>query len=213
MQFADNSLFTPVEEREIKPYSIGKMQRANPDGFAESYDCTESELCDIAFKQDIAWSLANGIPKHLSLDSPELGTWTCFKKSTTYFSARSKSVIQYLPVIEQPPQYNILKKYLEDLQQTATDLGIPYIYSHADEDIYSKLLHIIWNNKEMFTKVVPLIGGFHMLKIMIKLIGKRHELLSYKEWFVDAGGIIAPIADLAASSTGTMMQKTTVLKN
>ena len=51
---------------------------ANPDGFAESYDCTESELCVIAFKQDIAWNLANGIPKHLSLDFPELGIWTCF---------------------------------------------------------------------------------------------------------------------------------------
>ena len=65
---------SPSDDKEIPHITIPKAKRANPEGFSEVFDYQETSLCDTAFMQNIVWSLCNGIPGHLTDDSPELGT-------------------------------------------------------------------------------------------------------------------------------------------
>ena len=52
--------------------------------------------------------------------------------------------IEYLPVILQPPEYPVCKRFLEDLLQLLKDLEIDHIFTHSDQQVYVHLCHIIW---------------------------------------------------------------------
>ena len=66
-------------------------------------------------------------------------------------------------------------------QGSINDLMILHIYVHADEMVYP----------ELYNCIVILMGGFHQLRVKQRLIYKRSNCISIKEWCIDAG-IIAP---------------------
>ena len=94
--------------------------------------------------------------------------------------------MEYLPVIPQAPDYGVLMEYLKFLLETTEDLNIQRIYVHADEAVYSKLLQLIWKHGKFDKKIIPLMGGFHQLLVLQKIIYKRHACIGYKKWFVDS---------------------------
>ena len=71
------------------------------------------------------------------------------------------------------------------------------IFVHSDEAVYSKLCDILWKNRELYWKIVLLMGGFHQLRVMQRLIYKRHDSKGYKQWCKDAGTIAGGSADQA----------------
>ena len=95
----------------------------------------------------------------------------------------------------EPPDYAVLKSYLDFLVDTTDNLSIKH--SHADEAVYSKILHIIWKHGDRYKKVIPLMGGFHQLLVLQKIIYKRHGCMGYKKWFTDAKIIAAGSIDKA----------------
>ena len=81
------------------------------------------------------------------------------------------AVIQYMPTIPQPvSDYAVLNSYLHFLLQTVVTLELKNIFAHCDEAVYSKLLHIIWSNKETFKPITPFLGGFHELMTGQKIL-------------------------------------------
>ena len=104
-----------------------------------------------------------------------------------------------MPVINQPPDFAVCKNYLDSLQNIAEDLGLEHIFAHADEEVYARLVQIIWKHGGLDKNIIILMGGFHQLRVRQRLIFKRHSCIGYKDRFVDAGTISAGSVDQAFS--------------
>ena len=57
------------------------------------------------------------------------------------------------------------------------ELGLDHIFAHADELVYSKLVHILWKFPDIYNRVIVLMGGFHQLRFCQKQIYKRYACL------------------------------------
>ena len=158
--------------------------------FTSYIDDDKENLLLERWKKDIVWSIANGIPETNEKILPVLGSWTSFNRNVSTHD-QAKSLIKYMPVINQPPKYDVCKYYLDHLNEIINDLGLDYMFAHADEEVYARLAHIIWKHGDIYKKIFILIVGFHQLRVRQKLIYKQYGCVGYKEWFVDAG-IIAP---------------------
>ena len=88
-------------------------------------------------------------------------------------------------------QLGIKNTILDGLKEIIRDLELDYIFCHADEDVYAKLMHIIWKHGNLYKTVLMIMGGFHQMRIRQRIISKRHAVMGYKEWFVESG-IISP---------------------
>ena len=87
--------------------------------------------------------------------------------------------------------------YLDFLLDASEDLELPYIFVHSDEAIYSKLCDISWLNKELYQNIISMMGGFHQVRVMQKLIYKRYYCRDMENWCVDAAVIAKGSADQA----------------
>ncbi len=96
-----------------------------------------------------------------------------------------------MPVISRPPDFSVCRHYLDHLNYVIQDLGLDFVFAHADEDVYSRLVQIIWKHGDLYKKIIVMMGGFHQLLVRQRLIFKRHGLMGYKDWMVDAGTIAA----------------------
>ena len=186
-------LFEAVNDfnAEPLPYDIGK--RCGPNLFPGFKITSETDELEAALKRDIAWSLCGTLKDD---DLPILGSWTVFNKCVS--KETYEAVVQeYLPVSPFPPDYPVCKEYLDFLLDVIEDLEIPFMFVHSDELVYSKLCEILWKNKDIYSKIVLLMGGFHQLRVMQRLIYKRHYSKGYRDWCVDAKTIADGSADQA----------------
>ena len=168
-------------------YKIGKLEP--PSLFTNYHDDTSRNILDESFAKDIIWALANGIPENLDEDPlPLLGSWTLFQKGV-YNADVPKSLIRYLPANETTPEYGTCKEYLDFLLDAMNYLEVPHLLVHADEQVYARIFHLIWKHKESYHNIIPLLGGFHQLPVLQRIFYKRHAVIGYKDWFVDAGTI------------------------
>ena len=92
-----------------------------------------------------------------------------------------------MPVTPQPvSDYNVLNAYLLLLVGTTENLEIQHIFRFCDKAVCSKLLHIIRNNRDEFKKVIPIMGRFHQLLCLQKVIYERYACLGLETWITGA---------------------------
>ena len=140
-------------------------------------DCKSTDLIDKRFSIDILWSLLGSLPDVEGYENTPVGPWTHFMKQICGKSFNEMS-LQYLPVIPQPvSDYAVLKSYLLFLCETTDNLEIKHIFAHADEAVISKLLELIWISGDQFKRVIPLMGGFHQLMNLQKIMFKWYACL------------------------------------
>ena len=145
------------------------------------------DLINKCFAKDVLWSLARGLPSDDSDNElPLLGAWAAYQKNVCEKES-VKSLLKYLPANENPPEYPVCKEYLNFILEVMDYLNIPRIFVHADEQVYARILHLIWKHYDRFKTVVPLMGGFHQLRVFQKILYKRHSVIGYQEWYSDAG--------------------------
>ena len=75
-------------------------------------------------------------------------------------------VQEYLPVILHPTDYPTCKDNLDFLVEVIDELAIPFIYVDSVEMVYSKLCEILWKNRDIYTNIILLMGGFQELRVM-----------------------------------------------
>ena len=122
-------------------------------------------MLDDSLKKDIAWSSAEGNDEYMESQlETSLRSWTCFKKDTSNLMF-DKSIVEYLPMVPEPPEYPICKKFLDYLLDIMKELDLDHIFVHADELVYSKLMHILWKFPDIYNRVIVLMGGFHQLRV------------------------------------------------
>ena len=173
--------------QEVTPYFIGKP--VPPPLFDNFIDEKADNLLQQCIEKDIAWSLAGGLPDKENR-MPLVGSWTPFQKTTTV-DLMTQSEITYLPTIPKSPEYPVCKKYLDFLLDTIEHLELPHIFVHADEQVYARILHLLWKHRDLYSKIIPLMGGFHQLRVFQRILYKRYSCLGFQDWFVDAGTIAA----------------------
>ncbi len=114
-----------------------------PKNFPNHTDVKGRQELDLCLQKDIAWSAACSLPDKLFEDAvASLGSWTAFEKQVSQYQPLI-CVQEYLPVTPAPPDYPMLKEYLDFLLDMIKDLDIPHVFIHADEAVYSKLCHLL----------------------------------------------------------------------
>ena len=57
-------------------------------------------------------------------------------------------------------------------------LEFPYIFLYADEQVYARILHFIWKHRDLYSKIIPIMSGFHQLRVLQRVLLKRHKCLA-----------------------------------
>ena len=83
--------------------------------------------------------------------------------------------VGYLPPIpESPTQMRVIYAEIERTLTIMEELELPFIFIEADQAIYTKMLDAMFKleseGKEVFKKIIPRMGGFHILMCMLKTI-------------------------------------------
>jgi len=157
-----------TEMLEIPEFTIG--QRKPPPLFPDFQDDPEMPLLEQCFKIDVIWSLLDTLLGS-SEEAIPVGSWTAFKKEVTSKEVR-KSLLEYLPVIPEPPEYHVCKNFLVRLLDLMKE--VEHIFAHSDEQVYARLAHILWKFPEVYKDIVILMGGFHQLRVRQRILYKRH---------------------------------------
>ena len=55
-------------------------------------------------------------------------------------------------------------------------LEVPDIFAHADEQVYGRVLHLVWKHKDEYANIIPLMGGFHQLRVFQDTTARAIEI-------------------------------------
>ena len=179
----------------VRPYDIGKLK--GPPRIP--HECSNEKDDEIKFclKRDIAWATAGTLISHEEESSfSPLGSWTAFMRQTSS-TVPIKCIQEYQPVIPSPPEYPICKQYLDSVIEIINDLELSHMFVHTDELVYSKLCNILWKNPQLYKNVILLMGGFHQLRVMQKILYKRYNCRQMQQICVEAGTIVQGSSDQA----------------
>ena len=91
--------------------------------------------------------------------------------------------------------YEILCKALE----TKSALELDSVIVVFDQAIYSKAVEIMWKHGEEFKSVVPQLGVFHTIFVLLSIIGKRFGDAGLRDTIIESGvieeGSVAMVLD------------------
>ena len=93
---------------------------------------------------------------------------------------REKVLLEYLPVIAKPPEYDVCKQSLGYLSNLVKELEKRRIQPHADEQAYARPALIIRKHPKGYEDAIILLGGFHQLRVLQRIIYKRNAFVKAK---------------------------------
>ncbi len=105
---------------------------------------------------------------------------------------------EYLPTIPHPPDDSICKYYLDYIIDLADSLHLEHIFVHCDQAIFYKMSQIMWKELGKYNKIKCLMGGFHILLVLLKVLNKQFGVLGFRDWWCQANIIAEGSADQAA---------------
>ena len=100
--------------------------------------------------------------------------WTGFNIKTRDHIAIVESVISYLDTIDAPATdvgtaYEVLSRGCEIKDR----LQLKAVVCVFDQAFYVKAMEIFWKHKSLFKGLVIMMGGFHLLMMLLGVIGTR----------------------------------------
>ena len=51
------------------------------------------------------------------------------------------------------------------------------------------MLNITWQHRDIYSKIIPVMGFFHQMCVFERLLSKRYNCVGLKDWVVDSGTI------------------------
>ena len=178
---------------EIRDYYGGK--RVGPGELTEVKDLSRStsylNIRDVQRLRYIVWIEVRKLRTHASLLIPG---WTGFNIKVANNVVITASNISYLDTIDAPATdlktaYEVLCRACEIRDR----LGLKAVACVFDQSFYAKAMEVFWKNKEIFSDLVIMMGGFHLLMMLLGIIGNR---------FGDAGLIeLAVESDVVAAGS------------
>ena len=100
-------------------------------------------------------------------------SWSGFKQLLA--QTPPKATIGYLPPITAPPtEMSVIYAFIDRTFKILTELEMEKMFIEVDQAIYSKLLDVMFkmseNGHNVFSKLIPRMGGFHIIMGMLKTI-------------------------------------------
>ena len=134
-----NAIKEDLSERLLVPeYELGK--RHTPPLFPDYEDDESQDLLEQTLKRDLLWSIVQTLATENQEECDEIRPRAC----TLHEIIFQKSVVEYLPTIPHPPEYDVCKTFRDDINEIMKEIDLEHIFSHADEQLYARLAYIIW---------------------------------------------------------------------
>lgn len=144
---------------------------------------------------DLAWTLARlpaSLSGRLGATVSSIPAWGAFNAAVQRQNLAAKSKVGYLPVINAPStQLSTCKKILDNAMNIATQVHQQDIVVVADQAIYAKLQEILWHDQSLqdqaiYSSVVPRMGAFHVICVLLTVIGKRFSDAGLRDILVES---------------------------
>ena len=172
------------EETDFGEFKIPKKSASTPRIPNSNDEFANVELLNLSLKGNIAWVLLSAVGNNILVEKlpivhteelKAVGSWTAFSKETS-LGETVKCKLECLPVVPLPPYNNIVKWYMDNILQIIEEIGTEGNFAHVDEAIYSKIVMIMWLYNGKYENVIPLIGGFHLLLVYLKILYKKYMI-------------------------------------
>ncbi len=150
-----------------------------------------------AQKKDMGWFLARLSTEELLFQPREdhdqsIPGWTAFNRILQENAAPRQSTIGYCQTIDASPTevstvYTLLKRSLimaNELHQ----FDCPVV---CDLAIFSKMMQIIWQRPDEFSRIIPRMGSFHIIGSFLSVIGKRYGDAGLADILTESGVLAA----------------------
>ena len=117
-------------------------------------------------------------------------SWSGFQQLLA--ESPAKATIGYLTPITTPPtEMSVIYDFIDRAFKTLTDLEMEKMFIEADQAKYSKLLDAMFKMSEdghdVLLKLIPRMGGFHIIMGMLKTIFSRFKDSGIIKLFVRSG--------------------------
>ena len=163
-----------------------------------------SDISDVsvhASTLDFVWSLIRlpaSVTEHIGCTASTTPAWSGFNAALlqTQDDPPPSSRVGYLPVINSPStQLSTCKVVLDNAVNIAKQLEQGDIVVVADQAIYAKLQEILWqdqtlNDQAMYSAIVPRMGTFHVICVLLAVIGRRFGDAGLRDVLVE-GNVIS----------------------
>ena len=137
------------------------------DGLADRYKISRRGQ----FKEYLVWLEIRKLKTYPLLLIPG---WTGFNIAVRNNKVVIESAISYLDTIDSPATdfrtaYQVLSRGCEIQER----LSLEAVVCVFDQAFYAKAMEVYWKNKEMFKHLIIMLGGFHLLMMLVGVIGLR----------------------------------------
>ena len=90
-----------------------------------------------------------------------------------------KVTIECLQPITAPPDMNVIFAVINRSLDIIKELDMPHLFLEVDQEIYTKVLDVMFrtefDGKQIFDKIVPRMGGFHVLLRLLRTMFSRFK--------------------------------------
>ena len=76
----------------------------------------------------------------------------------------------YFATLPKPPSKAVVYSLMEKAQSAARGKGMPFIQFVRDQPVYAHVVEIKYENPEMFSYILPVLGSFHTQMCFMKTI-------------------------------------------
>ena len=183
-----------VDHLTLPVYNVGS--RPDPPVLPDTNVSIVSSSAMTAKKKNLIWIIC----RYLHAQNQYVPSWTGFNIQVRKNISVLQDSVGYLPTIDSPATamntvYEILCKALE----TKSALELDSVIVVFDQAIYSKAVEIMWKHGEEFKSVVPRLGAFHTIVVLLSIIGKRFGDAGLRDTIIESGvieeGSVAKVLD------------------
>ena len=64
---------------------------------------------------------------------------------------------------------------------TLESLELLHVFIQANEQVYARISHVIWKHKDLYSKIIFIMGGFHQLRVFQRVLFKRFHYLGLQD--------------------------------
>ena len=159
-------------------------------------DTTMAHLEEPEYK-DFAWLMSRSpidTEVHESVTSDtfppqSVPSWTAFNAASTHIDM-PMSVVGYCHMIDSNPSdpqtvYNALQRSLA----MADELGQRDCVVVFDQALYARAIQIIWQNKDLASRIVLRMGAFHTACTFLRVLGKRFGDAGLTDLLIESGAL------------------------
>ncbi len=118
-------------------------------------------------------------------------SWTGFFKLFEEHSTSKASVGYLPPFTSSPTEMGVIHAIIDRALIIIEELGLEKMFLEVDQAIYAKVLDAMFkmdaDGSDIFTKLIPRMGGFHLTMCMLKTIYSRFKDSGLITWLVYSG--------------------------